>query len=236
MPEQQRRAVVLGGSRGIGAAIVRRLTSDGYEVWFTYASAAEAADNLSAETGAKSRRVDSRDRDAVRAFLGELAPLYIAVLNAGVLIGGDPMQMGDEDVDRLIDVNIRGSYFAAIDAVRGMANEGRVIFIGSSTSDVVHFPGLSAYSMTKAALQGLTRGLARDFGERGVTVNVVQPGATDTEMNPSDGPYGDVSRAAMAIKRYVKPEEVAGVVAWLASPDGAIITGSSHTIDGGMNA
>lgn len=233
---QSKKAMVLGGSRGIGAAIVKRLAKDGAEVIFTYQSSAESANKLAAETNSKAVKVDSGDRKAVAAVIAAQDALDILVVNAGIGILGNPLELKPEEVDRMIDINVRGPYHAAVEAARKMNNNGRIIFIGSVNGDCIPFPGGAAYALTKSAVQGMTRGLARDFGPRGITVNNVQPGPVDTDMNPADGPMKDLMHSFMAIKRHARPEEIAGMVAYLSGPEAAIVTGAQHTIDGGFGS
>ncbi|AOR79600.1 SDR family oxidoreductase [Novosphingobium resinovorum] len=229
-------ALVIGGSRGIGAAIVKRLAADGAAVTFSYAGATDAAQALATETGASAVRSDAADRDAVIALVADAGPIDILVVNAGVLVFGDPLEQDADVIDRMIDVNVRAPYHAAVEAARRMPDNGRIIFIGSTNGDRIPFTGGAAYSLTKSAIQGLTRGLARDFGGRGITVNTVQPGPTDTDMNPGDGPMKDLMHGFMAIKRHGRPDEIAGMVAYLAGPEAGIVTGALHTIDGGFGA
>lgn len=231
-----KRALVLGGSRGIGAAIVRRLAAEGATVSFTYVGAQAAAERLAAETGGEARRVDSADRDAVVAAVEASGPLDILVVNAGVLAIGDPIELDPDAVDRLFRVNIHAPYHAAVAAARRMPEGGRIIAIGSTNGDRMPFAGAAAYALSKSALQGMARGLARDLGPRGITVNVVQPGPVDTDMNPADGPMSDLMHGFMAIRRHGRPEEIAGMVAYLVGPEAGFITGAMHTIDGGMAA
>jgi cyclic-di-GMP-binding biofilm dispersal mediator protein len=229
-------ALVIGGSRGIGAAIVRRLTADGAGVTFSYAGSAEASAALAAETGSTAVQSDAADRDAVIALVAGASPIDILVVNAGALVLGDPLGLDADTVDRMFDINIRAPYHAAVEAARQMPEGGRIIFIGSTNGDRIPFEGGAAYALTKSAIQGLTRGLARDFGARGITVNAVQPGPTDTDMNPGDGPMSDLMHSFMAIKRHARADEVAGMVAYLAGPEAGIVTGALHTIDGGFGA
>ncbi len=228
--------LVLGGSRGIGAAIVRRFARDGGRIAFTYAGAQTAAETLSAETGAESIRTDSADRDALIATVASRGPLDLIVINAGTLALGDPLTLEADAVDRMIDVNVRAPYHAAVEAARTMVDGGRIIVIGSTNGDRMPFAGGAAYALTKSAMQGMVRGLARDFGDRGITVNSIQPGPTDTEMNPAKGPMADTMHSFMAIKRHVHADEIAGLAAYLAGPEAAMITGSMQTIDGGFGA
>jgi len=231
-----RKAVVLGGSRGIGAAIVERLAAEGAAVTFTYAGNEAAAAAVANRTGARAVRADSADRGAVEGVIGAERDLDILVVNAGIAILGDALETAPEQVDRMIDVNIRGPWHAAVAGARAMGAGGRIVVIGSVNGDRMPFPGGAAYAMTKSAMQGLARGLARDFGPRGITVNVVQPGPVDTDLNPAEGPMKDLMHGFMAIRRHASAAEVAGMVAYLVGPEAAIVTGAMHTIDGGFGA
>lgn len=232
----QKRALVLGGSRGIGAAIVLRLARDGADVTFTYSGSADAAQELAEETGAKTVQSDSASRDATTRTVREAGPLDILVVNAGVAMIGEAVELDPDGVDRMIDINIRSPYHASVEAAKTMADGGRIVIIGSVNGDRVPFAGGAAYGMTKSAMQSLARGLARDLGPRGITVNVVQPGPVDTDMNPADGPMRDVMHSFMAIKRHGTPAEIAGMVAYLTGPEAGYVTGAMHTIDGGFGA
>jgi len=228
--------LVLGGSRGIGKAIVERFAAGGGQVAFTYAGSAEAAAALAAETGAEAIRTDSADRDAVIATVAGRGALDVLVVNAGVAMIGDPLTFDPDAVDRMIDINVRGPYHAAVEAARHMTGPGRIIVIGSVNGDRMPFAGGAAYALTKSAVQGMVRGLARDFGDRGITVNAIQPGPTDSDMNPADGPMAEAMHGFMAIKRHAHASEVAELTAFVAGPHGAMITGSFQTIDGGFGA
>ncbi|HWK69576.1 MAG TPA: SDR family oxidoreductase [Burkholderiaceae bacterium] len=228
--------LVLGGSRGIGAAIVRRLVADGANVTFTYSGSRAAAEALAAETASKAVQTDSADRDAVIAQVRDSGPLDVLVVNAGIAIFGDALEQDPDAVDRLFKINVHAPYHASVEAARRMPQGGRIIIIGSVNGDRMPVPGMAAYALSKSALQGLARGLARDFGPRGITVNVVQPGPIDTDANPADGPMKDLLHGFMAIKRHGKPEEVAAMVAWLAGPEAGFVTGAMHTIDGAFGA
>lgn len=236
MEFSDRKVFVVGGSRGIGAAIVRRFASAGATVTFTYAASANASEQLAAETGARALRADAGVRDDLIAAIRDAGPIDIFVYNAGLLVFGDPLALDADDVDRMIDVNVRGAYFGSVEASRLMPEGGRILVIGSDTADSMPFPGLAAYVLTKAAMQGMTRGLARDLGAREITVNVIQPGPTDTDMNPADGPRAAGMLGPMAIKRYGTADEVASLTLYLAGSQARGITGAMHTIDGGFAA
>lgn len=233
---QGKSVLVLGGSRGIGAAIVRRLAAEGAKVAFTYAGSREAAEQLAAETGTTAALTDSADRDAVIARVRESGPLDVLVVNAGIGLFGDALELDPDEVDRLIRINVHAPYHASVEAARQMPEGGRIIVIGSVNGDRMPFSGGAAYALSKSALQGMARGLARDFGPRGITINVVQPGPIDTDANPADGPNKDLMHSFMAIKRHGRPEEVADMVAWLASEQAGFVTGAMHTIDGAFGA
>ncbi|TWT13014.1 SDR family oxidoreductase [Reyranella sp. CPCC 100927] len=228
--------LVLGGSRGIGAAIVRRFATGGAKLAFTYAGSKEAAQALATETGTEAIHTDSVDRDAVIKTVASRGALDVIVINAGIGIIGDPLTLEPDAIDRMIDVNVRSPYHAAVEAARKMNDNGRIIVIGSVNGDRMPFAGGAAYALTKSAVQGMVRGLARDFGARGITVNSVQPGPTDSDMNPADGPMAGLMHSFMAIKRHARGGEVAELTAFLAGPHGAMITGSMQTIDGGFGA
>lgn len=228
--------LVLGGSRGIGAAIVRRFTNDGAAVTFTYAGSREAAERLASETGSTAVLTDSGDRDAVIARVRDSGPLDVLVVNSGFAIFGDALAQDPDAVDRLFRVNVHAPYHASVEAARQMPDGGRIIVIGSVNGDRMPVPGMASYALSKSALQGMARGLARDFGPRGITINIVQPGPTDTDANPEDGPMKELMHSFMAIKRHGRPEEIAGMVAWLAGPEAGFVTGAMHTIDGAFGA
>lgn len=231
-----KKALILGGSRGIGAAIVRRFAGDGAQVAFTYAGSRDAAEALATDTGASAIRSDAAERQAVIDVVAGQGPLDILVVNAGTLVLGDALTLDADAIDRMIDINVRAPYHAAVEAARQMHDGGRIIVIGSVNADRMPFAGGAAYALTKSALQGMARGLARDFGARGITVNIIQPGPTDTDMNPSDGPMASTMHGFMAIQRHATGQEIAGLAAYLAGPEAGIITGAMHTIDGGFGA
>jgi 3-oxoacyl-[acyl-carrier protein] reductase len=229
-------AFVTGGSRGIGAAIVRRLAQGGATVAFSYASNDAAAKDLAASIEAAggrvmALRVDSADADA-RAF----GRIDILVNNAGVLKLGAVDQISLEDFDLTLNVNVRAVFVAIQAALRHMGEGGRIVNIGSTNAERMPFPGGGVYAMSKSALTGLVQGFARDLGPRGITINNVQPGPVDTDMNPADGPMASNMHGFMAIPRHGRGDEIAGMVAYLAGPDAGFVTGASLNIDGGFAA
>nr|WP_159585683.1 3-oxoacyl-ACP reductase family protein [Chelativorans xinjiangense] len=238
-------ALVTGGSRGIGAAIARRLASDGADVAVTYARSSEKAEAVAAEIQALGRKglaiaADNMDASAVSAAVDKAAAdfgrLDILVNNAGIFTHGTLEEISLEDFDATVAVNTRAVFAASKAAAGHMREDGRIISIGSNLAERVPWPGISLYALSKAALIGLTKGLARDLGPRGITVNIVHPGSTETDMNPADGPQSDLQRGAMAISRYGRPEDVASLVTWLAGSEARSVTGAALTIDGGANA
>jgi cyclic-di-GMP-binding biofilm dispersal mediator protein len=231
-----RKVLVLGGSRGIGAAIVGKFAAQGDAVTFSFAGSTDAAQALAAETGSKAVQVDSADITALTAAVAAEGPIDVLVINAGKLVIGDPLALDAKAVDEMIDVNVKAPYFAAVEAARAMPDNGRILIIGSTNGDRMPFAGGAAYALTKSAMQGMVRGLARDFGARGITVNSIQPGPTDTDMNPAEGPMAEHMHSFMAIPRHVHAGEVADYTVFLASPAAAMITGSMQTIDGGFGA
>lgn len=240
-----KKAFVTGGSRGIGAAIVRRLAAEGADVAFTYARSGEKAGEVASAVEAEGRRAmaiqaNNRDPDSVRAAVEKAAKTFggldILVNSAGIYEEASIDELTLEDFDRTLDVNLRAAFIASRAAIDHMPDGGRILAIGSNLAVRVPFPGISLYAMSKAALIGLTKGLARDLGSRDITANVVHPGSTDTDMNPATGEGADVQRSIMAIPRFGDPAEVAGLVAWLAGPQARGVTGAEFTIDGGANA
>jgi 3-oxoacyl-[acyl-carrier protein] reductase len=237
-------ALVTGGSRGIGAAIVRRLASDGAIVAFSYAASEDRAMALAAEIEKAGGtvlpiRADSADTDAVKAAVAKTVDRFgridILVNNAAILIGGMIDDYALSDFDRMVAVNVRAVFGAIQAAVPHMAEGGRIITTGSITADLSNFPGSSVYSMTKAAVAAMTRGLARDLGPRGITVNVVQPGPTETDMNSDEAVHAKL-RPLIALGRLGKDSEVASLVAYIARPESSFITGAALNVDGGYTA
>ncbi|WP_020468767.1 3-oxoacyl-ACP reductase family protein [Zavarzinella formosa] len=238
-------ALVTGGSRGIGAAIVRRLAQDGAHVAFTYVSQPEKAAEMAKAVQtlgvrALAIRADSVDPTAVVAAVektaSELGGLDILVNNAGVVAVAPIEEFKLEDFDRTMAINVRAVFVATQAAVRHMKEGGRVITIGSCNADRMPFAGGAVYAMSKSALVGLVKGLARDLGPRGITINNIQPGPVDTDMNPANGPSAEALKGFMALKHYGHAEDVAGMVAYLANSGAGFVTGASLTIDGGFNA
>jgi NAD(P)-dependent dehydrogenase (short-subunit alcohol dehydrogenase family) len=238
-------ALVTGGSRGIGAAIAARLAELGADVAITYAQSKERADEVVDAIKAHGRRglavkADSAAADevvaAVERVTDEFGRLDVLVNNAGVFPFGPIDDVSLEEVDRTLGIHARAVFLASQAAVRHMANGGRIISIGSNLAERVPFSGVTLYSMSKSALIGFTKGLARDLGERGITVNLVQPGSTDTDMNPADGPNADGQRALSALGHYADPTDIANTVGFLAGTGARTITGSVITVDGGTNA
>jgi 3-oxoacyl-[acyl-carrier protein] reductase len=232
-------ALVTGGSRGIGAAIVRRLTADGAQVAFTYASAKDQADAVAEATGALAIQADNADHDAVRAAVSHTADhfggLDILVNNAGVAHLAPIEDVSLEEFDRLIAVNVRGVFSAIQTAAAHLGQGGRIITIGSVSADRAPGPGISVYALTKAAVTGFTRGLARELGPRGITVNTVQPGPTDTDMNPDTGPAAQWMKQLTTVGHYGKPADIASAVAYLASPEARFVSGATWNVDGGSS-
>lgn len=241
-----KRALVTGGSRGIGAAIARRLAEDGADVAITYERSADRAQAVVAEIETLGRKglaiaADSADAHSIKAGVdraaAELGGLDILVNNAGVATAfGPPEAWALEDIDRLLAVNVRGVILAAQAAAAHLPKGGRIINIGSNLAERVPMENITLYSASKSALLSFTRGLARDLGPREIRVNIVHPGSTDTDMNPADGEGADPQRARMPIPQYGRPEEIAAMVAWLAGPDGGFANGAGFVVDGGANA
>ncbi|MBU9615379.1 SDR family NAD(P)-dependent oxidoreductase [Burkholderia multivorans] len=242
---QGKRALVTGGSRGIGAAIAKRLAADGADVAVTYEKSAERAQAVVAEIETLGRRAvaiqaDSADPAAVRAAVDRAADtlggLDILVNNAGIFRAGSLDALTLDDIDATLNVNVRAVIVASQAAARHLGEGGSIVSTGSCLATRVPDAGMSLYAASKAALIGWTQGLARDLGPRGITVNIVHPGSTDTDMNPADGEHADAQLARMAIPRYGKADDVAALVAFVVGPEGRSINGTGLTIDGGANA
>lgn len=238
-------ALVTGGSRGIGAAVATRLAQAGADVALTYLDAEDKAKAVVARIEESGRRgiavrADSADTaalvDAVERTVAELGRLDILVNNAGVFPYAPVEDVTLEEIDRTLAVHVRGVYVATQAAVRHMGSGGRVISIGSCFAERVPYAGVSLYAMSKSALIGMTKGLARDLGPRGITANVVHPGSTDTDMNPATGEGADHERTFIALGHYAEPADIAATVAHLAGESGRYITGASIAVDGGFAA
>lgn len=238
-------ALVTGGSRSIGAAVAKRLATDGAAVAITYNGSPDKAAGVVGtieQAGGRAIAIhaDAGDPAAVRAAVArtvaELGSLDILINNAGIALGGPIGDIAFEDYERMIAVNITGVFVATQEASRHMRSGGRIVHIGSSMTRYAAFPTASLYTLTKGAVAGFNRSLVRDLGPKGITVNTVHPGPTDTDMNPDGGPVSQIVGPGMAIGRYGKPEEIASVVAYLASPEAAFVTGADIVADGGFTA
>jgi 3-oxoacyl-[acyl-carrier protein] reductase len=238
-------ALITGGSRGIGAAIAKRLAADGANVAITYTKGADAAASVVKEIERDGRKAiaiqaDATDADAVEAAVersvATFGRLDVLVNNAGTAIPKTFEETTLEELDRLIDINVRGTFVATQAALKHMKSGGRIIMIGSSVGERVMVPGLVPYSATKGAVKMFSQGLSREVGSRGITVNNIQPGPIDTELNPAAGEWAVPQKAITALDRYGHVEEVAALVAFVAGPEASYITGANLTVDGGTNA
>lgn len=238
-------ALVTGASRGIGAAIAKRLAADGAKVAITYTKGADAAAQVVKEienAGGKAIAIqaDASDAKAVNAAvektISTFGGLDILVNNAGTAIPKPFEETTLEEMNRVIDINLRGVFIATQAALKHLRQGGRIITIGSCVGERVMTPGLVAYSATKGAVRAFTQGLSREVGSRGITVNTVQPGPIDTDLNPAAGDWAEPQIAATALKRYGHVNEVAALVAFVAGPEASYITGANLTVDGGTNA
>src|SRR3989454_1519118 len=238
-------ALVTGASRGIGAAIAQRLAADGARVAITYTKGADAAASVVKEierAGGKAIAIqaDAADPDAGKAAVEKTVATFgrldVLVNNAGTAIPKTFEETTLEDMDRVIDINVRGVFLATQAALKHMKDGGRIIMIGSAVGERVVVPGLVPYSATKGAVKIFTQGLSREVGSRGITVNNVQPGPIDTDLNPAAGDWAVPQKAATALDRYGHVEEVAALVSFVAGPESSYITGANITVDGGTNA
>jgi 3-oxoacyl-[acyl-carrier protein] reductase len=240
-----KRALVTGASRGIGAAIAKKLATDGADVAITYEKSADAATEVVRTIEASGRRgvaiqADSADASAVRASVEKavaaLGGLDILVNNAGILRYDELTKLSLDDIDALLNVNVRAPIIASQAAIPHLGSGGRIINIGSYFADRIFSPGVHVYGATKSALIAFTKGLARELGSRDITVNLVHPGSIDTDMNPASGPVHDMLLPFIALGRYGAADDIANAVAFLASPSARYITGTALTVDGGANA
>jgi 3-oxoacyl-[acyl-carrier protein] reductase len=238
-------ALVTGGSRGIGAAIAKRLAADGASVAITYAkdaSAASAVVKAIEQSGGRAVAIqaDAADADAVKGAVEKAVAAFgrldVLVNNAGTAIPKAFEETTLEEMDRVIDINVRGVFIATQAALKHMKSGGRIIMIGSAVGERVLVPGLVPYSATKGAVKIFTQALSRELGSRGITVNNVQPGPIDTDLNPAAGEWAVPQKAATSLNRYGHVDEIAAMVAFVAGPESSYITGANLTVDGGMNA
>jgi 3-oxoacyl-[acyl-carrier protein] reductase len=238
-------ALITGGSRGIGAAITKRLAADGAKVAITYSKGAEAAAAVVKEIerdGGKAIAIqaDATDAEAAKAAVEKTVATFgrldILVNNAGTAIPKPFEETTLEELDRVLDVNIRGVFLATQAALKHMKDGGRIIMIGSCVGERMMTPGLVPYSATKGAVKMFSQGLSREVGNRGITVNNIQPGPIDTELNPAAGEWAAPQKAATALNRYGSVDDVAALVAFVAGPESSYITGANLTVDGGTNA
>jgi 3-oxoacyl-[acyl-carrier protein] reductase len=244
-PLQQKVALVTGGSRGIGAAIAKRLAADGASVAITYSKGADAAAAVVSEieqAGGKALAIqaDAADAEAVKDSVEKTVAAFggidVLVNNAGIAIPKKFEETTLEEIDRMFAINVRGTMAASQAALKHMKSGGRIIMIGSCVGERILTPGLAAYSATKGAVKMFTQGLAREAGGRGITVNNVQPGPIDTDLNPASGDWATPQKAVTALDRYGHVDEVAALVAFVAGPESSYITGANLTVDGGTNA
>jgi len=238
-------ALITGGSRGIGAAIAKRLAADGASVAITYTKGAEAASAVVKaieQAGGKAIaiRADATDTAAVKSAVEKTVSTFgsidVLVNNAGTAIPKPFEETTLEEMDQMMNLNVRGTFVATQAALKHMKSGGRIIMIGSCVGERMMTPGLVAYSATKGAIKMFAQGLSRELGGRGITVNNIQPGPIDTELNPAAGDWAAPQKAMTALGRYGKAEEVAALVAFVAGPEAAYITGANLTVDGGTNA
>jgi 3-oxoacyl-[acyl-carrier protein] reductase len=242
---ESKTALVTGGSRGIGAAIAKRLAAEGARVAITYSKGADAAASVVKaieDAGGKAIAIqaDATDAAAVKAAIektvGSLGRLDVLVNNAGTAIPKKFEETTLEELDRVIDLNVRGVFVTTLAALKHMNDGGRIVMIGSCVGERMMTPGLVPYSATKGAMRMFAQGLSREVGDRGITVNNVQPGPIDTELNPASGDWAAPQKAATALNRYGSVDDVAALVAFVAGPEASYITGANLTVDGGTNA
>jgi 3-oxoacyl-[acyl-carrier protein] reductase len=238
-------SLITGGSRGIGAAIAKRLAADGANVAITYSKGADAAASVVKKIerdGGKAIAIqaDAADAEAVKAAVEKTVATFgrldVLVNNAGTAIPKPFEETTLEEMDRMIDINVRGVFVATLAALKHMKNGGRIIMIGSSVGERIMTPGLVPYSATKGAVKMFSQGLSREVGNRGITVNNIQPGPIDTELNPAAGEWAAPQKANTALNRYGSVDDVAALVAFVAGPEASYITGANLTVDGGTNA
>lgn len=238
-------AIVTGASRSIGAAIAKRLARDGATVAITYNASPDKAEQVVTEietAGGKAiaLQADAGDPAAVRAAVAAVAERFgridILVNNAGISVLGAPTDIAFEDFERILAVNVTGVFVATQEALRHMGAGGRIVHIGSSMVAYAAFPTASAYTLTKGAVTGFTRGLVRDLGSKGITVNTVHPGPTDSDMNPAEGAVAEFVKPGIAVGRYGKGSDIAAAVAYLVSEEASFVSGAELLVDGGFTA
>jgi 3-oxoacyl-[acyl-carrier protein] reductase len=238
-------ALVTGGSRGIGAAIAKRLAADGANVAITYAKDASAASVVvkGIELGggkAIAIQADAADVKAVQAAVEKVVATFgrldVLVNNAGTVIPKPFEESTQEEMDRVVDINIRGVFATTQAALKHLNDGGRIIMIGSAVGERAAAPGMVPYAATKGAVKMFTQALSREVGSRGITVNNIQPGPIDTDLNPASGDWSVPQKAATALNRYGRADEIAAMVAFVAGPESSYVTGANLSVDGGMNA
>jgi 3-oxoacyl-[acyl-carrier protein] reductase len=238
-------ALVTGGSRGIGAAIAKRLAVDGAKVAITYTKGGDSAEvvvKAIERAGGKAIAIqaDAIDADAVAAAVEKTVATFgrldVLVNNAGTAIPKAFVESTLEEMDRVLDINIRGVFVATQAALKHMTEGGRIIMIGSAVGERAAAPGLVPYAATKGAVKMFAQALSREVGSRGITVNNIQPGPIDTDLNPASGDWAVPQKAATALDRYGHVEEIAAMASFLAGSESSYVTGANLTVDGGMNA
>ncbi|MEV4311049.1 SDR family oxidoreductase [Actinocrispum sp. NPDC049592] len=236
-------ALVTGGSRGIGAAVAVRLAQDGADIVLTHSnSAAQAAEVVESVKAVGRRALVVQTSDsasvvgAVEAAVAEFGRLDILVNNAGVAAFGAIGELTGSDFDEVVDINVKAPFLAARAAANVLGEGGRIVNIGSCAATRVTGPGYAVYSLSKSALVGLTKALARDLGPRGITANLIHPGPIDTAMNPADSPVADENRSHTALGHYGESADIAAAVSYLAGDSGRYVTGAEIAVDGGYTA
>lgn len=245
MNNQRRTALVTGGSRGIGAAIAQRLAEDGFNIAIAYLRSADAAEQVAAvcrdrDVEAEAFKADAASTADMTALTGRVTERFggldVLVNNAGITQGCPLEETTDEDFERFVNTNVRGVFLASREAAKVMKPGGRIIIIGSVFGENAPIANIGLYVMTKFAVAGFARAWARDLGPKGITVNCIQPGPVDTDMNPADGGLAEILTPRTAIGRYGRATEIAAVAAFLASPASSLVTGACLNVDGGFNA